>query len=138
MYNTTNPSTLYPGTSWTQTCQGRALWGYGSIQANTNTTHGSITAGSWSPLINERGGERYHTLSTTEMPQHTHAFFCGYNEGTSSGTDCFRYAQTWGITARGYKTEMLGVNPIIQYSGGGGQHNNVPPFEAFAIWRRTA
>lgn len=138
MYDTTNPQTLYPGTTWVATCQGRFPIGEGSVLANTLSTYGNVSANEYAVgNRHERGGERLHTLSAAEMPKHTHALWCGYGEASSSGYDTLRYQQTWGTSNRGYNTSILGVNPIIQYAGSGSAHNNLPPYEAFWFWRRS-
>lgn len=63
--DSTNPGTLYGGT-WVQISQGRVLVGAGT-GTDSNSNSKSFTAGA-------TGGEYDHTLTSNEMPQHTHTF----------------------------------------------------------------
>lgn len=108
--NSTNPGTLFGGT-WKQV-QGKFLLGVSN----------AYPAGS-------SGGESEHTLTTAEIPNHTHSFkYTGQSE-------------TMGVNAiRLYEAASYQYNA---YSGGqssncGGQaHNNMPPYLAVYIWYRT-
>ena len=78
----TNPSVLFPGTTWTQ-LKDRFLLGAGDTYTN-GTTAGSATI-SYTPA----GSVGNHTLTEAEMPAHTHTF-----TGTqtwSSGVDQWHY-----------------------------------------------
>ena len=75
------------------------------------------------------GGEKTHTLTLAEIPDHTHTQYVTSNSGTDgqrrdydSDGGCSRYpqCQTGGCGA------------------GGGAHNNMPPYYTVYIWRRTA
>lgn len=112
-YNSTSPATLFGGT-W-EAIQGRFLLG-------TNSTY----------TAHSTGGEANHTLTANEMPSHAHAILSGYGDG-SPGTDTYRY-QYWASSNRGWKTGNLGTNS----QGGGAAHNNMPPYLAVYMWRRTA
>ena len=79
------------------------------------------------------GGEAMHTLTVSEMPAHSHAIYSGYGDIVSNVSDAYRY-QTWGSSDRGWKTGNLGTNSI----GGGKSHNNMPPYLAVYVWKRTA
>ena len=112
--NSTNPETLFGGT-WEQ-IQGRFLLGMNNV----------YPAGS-------QGGEAEHTLSTDEMPAHSHAIYSGWGDVVSGVNDAYRY-HTWAGNDRGWKTGTLGTNSI----GGGSAHNNMPPYLSVYIWKRTA
>ena len=73
--------------------------------------------------VNETGGEEMHTLTNEEMPVHNHTL-----TGTlgSGGVGAEAQATT---TAAGIGTSN---------SGGGLPHNNMPPYIAVYMWRRTA
>lgn len=108
--NSTNPGTLFGGT-WEQV-QGKFLLGVSS----------AYPAGS-------SGGEYEHTLTTAEIPDHTHSFkYTGQAEAI--GVNSIRL----------YQAEP---NQYNAYSGGqssncGGQaHNNMPPYLSVYIWYRT-
>lgn len=109
--NSTNPKVLFGGT-WEQ-IQGRFLLGMSS----------SYPAGS-------SGGESEHTLTRNEIPEHTHSFkYTG--QSITTGVNAIRLYQA-------------ASNQYNAYSGGqssncGGQaHNNMPPYLAVAMWKRTA
>lgn len=109
--NQTSPQTLFGGT-WTQ-IQGRFL-----IGACTAYPAGST------------GGEATHTLTASEIPDHTHTFkYTG--QSVTTGVNSIRLYQA-------------ASNQYNAYSGGqssncGGQaHNNLPPYMAVYMWTRTA
>lgn len=108
--NSTNPGTLFGGT-WEQV-QGKFLLGVSN----------AYPAGS-------SGGESEHTLTTAEIPNHTHSFkYTGQSE-------------TIGVNS--IRLYEAASNQYNTYSGGqssncGGQaHNNMPPYLAVYIWYRT-
>ena len=115
--NSTNPGTLFGGT-WEQ-IQGRFLLG----------TSNGYPAGS-------QGGEATHQLTVDEMPSHKHAM--AYGPESSASSTGFPY----GIAA-GSATNSAGgrgyASNLGTFSAGGGQpHNNMPPYLAVYIWKRTA
>lgn len=111
--SSTSPASLFGGT-WEQ-IQNRFLLAAGS----------SYTAG-------DTGGEATHTLTANEIPAHSHAIYSGYGDIVSNVSDAYRY-QKWGSSDRGWKTGNLGTNSI----GGGAAHNNMPPYLAVYVWKRT-
>ena len=123
--NSTNPGTLFGGT-WEQ-IQGRFLLGMSS----------SYPAGS-------QGGEAEHTLSTNEMPAHSHNF--SYHETNNNKIWSDNIVQKIGTAY----PERLGVNMalgadwsssgylMLSSIGGNQAHNNMPPYLSVYIWKRTA
>ena len=114
--NSTSPATLFGGT-W-EAIQGKFLLG---------ADGGAYKAGS-------TGGEATHTLTVDEMPKHTHSMYSG-NSGAPD---------TWEPDGGSYLVDSvtqdkhtwwasLGMN----YAGGGASHNNMPPYLAVYIWKRT-
>ena len=105
-----SPSTLFGGT-WSK-IEGRFLLGTSNSYA-----------------LNTTGGEATHTLTISEMPSHNHTV--SYLK-QSAGND---YQFCAGIGA----WQTTGVkNGNIEYTGGGQAHNNMPPYLAVNIWKRTA
>ena len=109
--NQTSPQTLFGGT-WKQV-QGRFLIGAGTAYPAGST-----------------GGEATHTLTASEIPDHTHTFkYTG--QSVTTGVNSIRLYQA-------------ASNQYNAYSGGqssncGGQaHNNLPPYMAVYMWTRTA
>lgn len=127
----TNPHNLFGGT-WDQ-IQGRFLLASGSNTANTDNTYGSLNAGAINRTAGEQGGEVTHTLTTDEMPSHAHPIRYG-SVGSSSG-------DTYASVRLPYNQAQARVGEDEQgmLSAGGGQaHNNIPPYLAVYMWRRTA
>lgn len=108
-----NPNTTYSGTTWKQ-IKDKFLLACGDTYESGTT-----------------GGEVSHTLSTSEMPVHSH-----YTEGVNDGTTV--QGQMGSYPTRIYQDKK--PNWKVSYIGnaGGGQaHNNMPPYLAVYIWVRT-
>ena len=69
------------------------------------------------------GGEVNHTLTIGEMPSHTHTF--GITNGNAG-------------SAGGYAGQPVTFNPETSATGGNAAHNNMPPYLAVHMWKRTA
>ena len=121
--SSTSPATLFGGT-WAQ-ITGRFLLGTGAPDANTDTYFGSMSGVSWSAGLGSKGGQDYHTLTVDEMPSHTHRGMYSSGSGTSAGI-------------AGVATNNWYANGYLENTGGGGSHNNMPPYLAVNIWKRTA
>ena len=121
--NATHPSTSWPGTSWVQV-QGQMILG-----ASKDYPVGS------------EGGEAEHTLTLPETPSHAHyeqLDFSGYgvrnlaaSPGTGEGSGKVFSADDTGSSTSEYYVQT-------ETAGGGQAHNNLPPYRAAYIWRRTA
>lgn len=108
--NNTNPSLLFGGT-WTQIKDTFLL-----------SAGDTYTAG-------DTGGEATHTLTTNEMPSHSHAWSRRNTSSVASGT---------GLTGAS-GTEYAGdITEAIRATGGGQAHNNMPPYLVVYMWQRTA
>ena len=113
--NSASPDTLFGGT-WEQ-IQGKFLLGMSS----------SYPAGS-------QGGEATHTLTNSEIPSHSHVALYGLDGAVDDflGGSSADYGVRPGsgtATNYAYKTSS---------TGGGTAHNNMPPYLAVYIWKRTA
>lgn len=145
--NNVNPSTFIGGT-W-ELIKDRFLLGAG------NSYSGGAT-----------GGSATHTLTENEMPSHTHiqnshghdgssthgnvaGIPAGGNYstsgvfGTSTVTDSS--VNTWGSSNGkrvniqfAYSPSVNDTTAINQNTGGGQAHNNMPPYLAVYMWKRTA
>lgn len=114
--NNVNPSTLFGGT-WERIKDTFLL------AAGDTYTGGST------------GGEATHTLTYDEMPKHTHPMY-SYNPGGDG---------TWTPDEGAYLVDSVTDNTTtwwarlaMGYAGGGAAHNNMPPYLAVYIWKRTA
>lgn len=118
--NSTNPSTYFGGT-WEQ-IKDRFLLACGSSYANGTT-----------------GGEATHKLTTSEMPSHGHDLVYGSKTSTSglvvsyvgSGYNSLSL-DNWSWVASGVRQNIYARN-----EGGDQAHNNMPPYLAVYVWKRT-
>lgn len=125
--NSTNPGTLFGGT-WEQ-IQGKFLLGMSS----------SYPAGS-------QGGEATHTLSTNEMPAHSHKFAASPGSDGNAFSDFTPQSQisATGTAYSSHPAFAKGANwtsyggITIETVGGSQSHNNMPPYLSVYIWKRTA
>lgn len=109
--NNTSPATLFGGT-WAK-MESRFLIGASSTYALGST-----------------GGEATHRLTTSEMPSHNHlTTSSGKVVNVSSGSGyTVPCANDYGSSASLYTSS----------TGSGSAHNNMPPYIAVNMWKRTA
>lgn len=117
------------------------------------TSPASIVGGTWEQIQGKfllavddthaagtTGGESTHILSTNEMPIHNHSLeyklHAGWNgtSYTSGSKDTGSSTRTWTASS---PTSSDGNFRILN-TGGGVAHNNMPPYLAVYIWKRTA
>lgn len=112
----------------------KTLFGFGTWEQIKDTF--LLAAGS-AYSAGSTGGEATHSLSQTEMPAHYHTIFAGNPSGpyytaeigfpaimTSNGANV---TKSWGA-------EMCRTAD----KGDGEAHNNMPPYLAVYVWKRTA
>lgn len=135
--NSDNPNTLYTWQTWERTAKGRMIIGTGANEANTNTTYGSLAAGTVNRTLGEMGGEEKHKLTLSESPSHSHgqvavngdgSYQIAYGDGDSVVTNAGKINVTPG---NGAYTLRVGTQ------GGDQAHNNMPPYLAANIWKRV-
>lgn len=71
------------------------------------------------------GGEAEHTLTVEEMPSHSH-------HGTP------KYYIATSVSAETEKNAQTGTQGLTSETGGNQPHNNMPPYLAVYVWKRTA
>lgn len=108
----TNPGTLLGFGTWTAYGAGRVI--VGKAASGTFGTAGST------------GGAETHTLTTAEMPAHTHTLTVPAN-GTAGGNANFFAGNNTGT-----------FSPTTSSAGSGGAHNNLQPYIVAYMWERTA
>src|SRR3990167_1744333 len=111
----TSPATLFGMGTWVASGQGRVLVGIDSGDADFDT-------------VEETGGAKTVTLTEAEMPAHVH----GELAPSSASGGALRLATD--TNANG--SVAAGLNTAS--AGGGGAHNNLPPYLVVFIWKRTA
>mgnify|MGYP002615165251 CR=1 FL=1 len=120
-----------------------AVWPVGSIYLSASEiSPETLFGGTWQRVKDrfllaagdvyapgETGGEAQHTLTKAEMPAHTHGYdFTGQSDVT--GVTAIRL-----YDADGRRNEYQGASAS---AGGGAAHNNMPPYLAVYVWKRTA
>lgn len=124
-----NPSTTFGFGSWVAFGAGRVLVGNG-------TSDQSFTAGT-------SGGESNHTLSSNEMPSHTHSITDpGHTHTYSWGTGTATGSGTTFMLPAGFNnnqaTSSNTTGVTANNTGGGASHNNLQPYIVVYFWQRTA
>ena len=109
--NSTNPQNLFGGT-WVQ-IKDRFL-----LAAGTTYKAGAT------------GGEATHTLTENEIPEHRHSIWFPNAGGEQSAAI--------GYPEAGSKNTWYAEASKTGGAGGGGAHNNMPPYLAIYVWKRTA
>lgn len=121
-----------------------ALYPIGTIYLTTSTNGlGSSSPASWlggtweriqdrfligaggSYSLGATGGSATHTLTIDEMPNHNHTL------------DVAGYTASGGLGSGKRVTDGL-QSRVTNYTGGGQAHNNMPPYLAVYMWKRTA
>ena len=110
--NSTSPANLFGGT-W-ERLKDRFLLGSGDTYSNGVT-----------------GGAATHTLSVSEIPSHNHPY--GVYDASSTNSMAINH-----MAAYCGKVNSVGWGSHTLYTGGGSAHNNMPPYLAVYMWKRTA
>jgi microcystin-dependent protein len=128
LYVSTNPNTLFGGFgTWALCSVGRTTVGYDASQTEFNA-------------IGKQSGEKTHTLTTAQMPVHTHTQNSHQHtigdrdwrvQNLPSGGDGVWVREGGGASTTGNTTATN------QNTGGGAAHNNLQPSETVYMWRRT-
>ena len=108
----TNPATLLGFGTWAAYAEGRV-------------PVGKASSGTFDTL-NATGGAETHTLSTSEIPAHTHS----YDKQVTS-TDALSIHDI-------VRTTGGNTSATTGSTGGGGAHNNLQPYIVVYMWKRTA
>lgn len=85
------------------------------------------------------GGEAEHTLTEDEMPKHCHSSYVEYSAGSLSleQWDMYFSSGVWGQIWESGGCSGFSIMKTNK-TGGNGAHNNMPPYLAVYMWRRTA
>lgn len=114
------------GGTWVATNLGQAIVGYDSTQSEFN-------------YATQEGGAKTVTLTTDQMPSHTH----GNPNGTSgwvahiNSTSIYPNPSGKANSATTAASEWL-LYTTLPFTGGSKAHNNLQPYKVLYIYRRTA
>ena len=111
----TNPNTLLGFGTW-------QAYGGGRVPVGVHSS-GTFDG------LNETGGAETHTLSTSEIPSHTHDVTWPRSNNSGGG------GPTSPCTSAG---DGGALTQVSQTQGGGGAHNNLQPYITVYMWKRTA
>lgn len=141
----TNPATLLGYGTWEAMGAGRVLVGMNAADADFDT-------------LEQTGGSKTHTLTVAEMPSHTHTqdphthvqnahtHVITSQTATTGSATSYEHGALDTSSADTEATEVTGATTatnqnataVNQAAGGGGAHNNLPPYMVVAMWKRTA
>lgn len=112
----TNPAVLFGFGDW-------VAFGAGRVPVGHNGADGDFSS------VEKTGGEKTHTLTIPEMPNHRH----GITTVSSNLVPMTQYE-----LVSGYNPNNHGVGTSYTgYTGGGGAHNNLQPYIVVYMWKRT-
>lgn len=98
-------------------------WGSGRVPVGVNTSDTDFNS------VEKTGGEKTHTLTTTEMPAHSHTGKYINGDGANNGS--VKELRVWSASGDGSQQ-------ITDSVGGGGAHNNLQPYITCYMYKRTA
>ena len=140
----TNPGTLLGYGTWSAFGAGRVLVGLDAGQTEFD-------------VVEETGGAKTHTLTSAEMPAHTHTqdshnhtqdahthVLTQLRDATTGGATTnialtADTSSTLGTKVTGSTTAVnQAATAVNQSTGGGGAHNNLQPYIVVYMFKRTA
>lgn len=164
--NNTNPSTIYPGTTWVQITDTFIVAAGSTYEAGSS--YGAASHTHTSAAHTHTTGN--HTLTIDEMPQHYHLMAGTFAKSEHVDKGPYWVNQNQRYLMAGHNLTNIDVGsdstssrifagdledrPITDYTGTGGAHNhgdtglttpgdtgsssNIPPSIAMYCWKRTA
>lgn len=97
-------------------------WGAGRVPVGVDTSQTEFNA------VEKTGGEKTHTLTTNEIPSHSHGYLDYWSVQGGSGSS----------KAASYDTNAGGSGIGTATAGGGAAHNNLQPYITCYMYKRTA
>lgn len=113
-----DPNVAYKHQTWVRFAEGKTLVGVDSSDTDFSTAENT-------------GGEKVHTLTESEMPEHRHCVVAY----SSSGND---YSGSGAVVSFSYNASMRGWAGFSAPMGKNMAHNNMQPYVTVYYWKRTA
>ena len=130
--DSTSPATKFGGGTWAAFGAGRVLVGLDAGQTEFDTAE-------------ETGGAKTHTLTTPEIPAHTHVQNAHTHDflprsGTTGAVSSIVTGtlDTSSSIGGANQPHVQAATAVNQNAGGGGAHNNLQPYIVVYMWKRTA
>lgn len=137
----TNPSNYFGGT-W-------VAWGSGRVPVGVNTSDSNFST------VEKTGGASTHTLTTAQMPAHTHSVSgIAASAGGHTHRSAYKRVDAYGsgsmdavhwsnykdgeVTTSSNGAHTHSVSGTAASQGGSGAHNNLQPYITCYMWKRTA
>ena len=118
----TNPGTLLGFGTWSAFAAGRVLVGIDAGQTEFD-------------VVEETGGAKTHTLTTAEMPVHTHIQDAHFHTIGMQASDQDGSSSNGSVSGSSNTSSVTATN---QNTGSGSAHNNLQPYIVVYMWKRTA
>lgn len=118
-YNRTDPGSLFGG-SWTQ-LKDRFL-----LAAGTSYTAGST------------GGEATHTLTESEIPEHSHSDRLGWLDDHKTNNPLGINGTALTVISNPGNARVDDPQAHVGLTGGSKAHNNMPPYLTVYMWKRVS
>jgi len=130
----TSPRILLGFGTWCRIAEGKFLVGQEAADEDFDTAE-------------KTGGEKTHTLTSAEMPEHTHVQNPHQHDlssieklssyGSQTTWDIFTDTDTSSTSFDPGTYLIPAATAINQNTGGGAAHNNLPPYVVVYMWKRT-
>lgn len=123
-----DPNTAYKHQTWVRFAEGKTLVGVDSSDTDFSAAE-------------KTGGEKVHTLTANEIPEHGNHLYTSFPSGRGN-TAAYLSASTmstYGSEGRGWNNLNGGeMHPAGHLIGGSKPHNNMQPYTTVYYWKRTA
>lgn len=133
----TNPATLFGFGTWEAMPAGRVLLAQGKSSWGTTYNAGSTGGEATHQLTVEELPSHNHTASTNTTGAHTHTYTWRNTQGwagSKSATSVWENTATNNTGSSGNHSHTVTINN----TGNSNAHNNIPPYLAIYMWKRTA
>lgn len=105
-------------------------WGAGRVPVGVDASQTEFNS------VEKTGGEKTHTLTTAEMPAHTHP---GHDEWVGYSSTSHTWLYIGGGSGAEFQTQTYSRSGYTtQSTGGGDAHNNLQPYITCYMYKRIS